>query len=478
MIDLRYDEKIKDWIEENKEEILEKWIEISKIPAIKGEANPNAPFGEECARALKACSKLFEDSGFETKLFEESGYAVADFGDGEKTIGLFGHSDVVPAGDGWLYTKPFEPAIIDGTLIGRGVEDNKSGIMAAFCAMQFLRENNVPLKSKIRAFIGSEEESGMSDIKAFVKEQRMPDISLIPDADFPCSVGEKGICHFMASSGAKCQEIIDVSGGEAFNTVLDKVKIVIKYSESLEKELAQKTDGTEAFELEKKDENIILWAKGIAKHAAEPEGSINAMHSAAKLLAACLSLCENDRKIMAEVETILGSPFGTTMGIDHDDIRFGRLTFVNGMASLKNGCVELSFDTRYGSTLCSDVLEKNVTESFENLGWKVSVKSNMPGFSIADDSPLPEILTDVYNKVTGFDKKPVRLGGGTYARHLKNAFSVGTVTMRADRTTPLMEMPTGHGGAHQKDEKIDIEGFFDALRIIIHYIINIDGCIN
>lgn len=478
MIDLRYDEKIKQWIEENKDEILKKWIEICKIPAIKGEAKQGAPFGEECAKALKACASLFEDDGFEPKIFEESGYALVDFGDGEKTIALFGHSDVVPVGEGWLYTKPFEPKIIDGTLIGRGVEDNKSGIIASLCAMKFLKDNNVPIKSKVRVFVGSEEETGMSDIKAFSKEQDMPDVSLVLDADFPCSVGEKGICHLVATSGEKCQDIIDISGGEAFNVVLDKVKITIKYSADLENELSSKITSDNAFEMEKNGDHIILLAKGMAKHAAEPEGSVNAMHKAAQLLSGCSSLCENDRKIMTEVTKALGCPFGTTMGIQHNDIRFGKLTFVNGIAAIRNGHVELSFDTRYGSTLNPDTLEKNVAESFEKLGWKTTVKNNMPGFSIDDDSLIPEILASIYNTITGFAEKPIRLGGGTYARHIENAFSVGTVTGRADRKTPFMEMPEGHGGVHQKDEKIDIEGFFDALRIIIHYIINIDGCIN
>ena len=101
----------------------------------------------------------------------------------------------------------------------------------------------------------------------------------------------------------------------------------------------------------------------------------------------------------------------------------------------------------------------------------------MKGFSIADDSPIPEKLVDVYNTITGFNESAIRLGGGTYARKIDNAFSVGTKTSRADRTTPFMEMPPGHGGAHQCDEMIDLEAFFDAVRILCHYVIKIDECI-
>ena len=48
------------------------------------------------------------------------------------------------------------------------------------------------------------------------------------------------------------------------------------------------------------------------------------------------------------------------------------------------------------------------------------------GYNIPDDAPLVKTLMGVYRKRTG-DKtsKPVKMGGGTYARHLPNAVSFG-----------------------------------------------------
>ena len=139
----------------------------SKIPAIKGEAEAGAPFGRACADALKACSDMFGKFGFDSGIYSGGKYGMAKYGEGEKTIGIFSHSDVVPVcEEDWIYTKPFEPKVIDGTLIGRGVEDNKSGVMAALCAMRIIKECNIPVKSRIVTFIGAEEETGMSDIEA------------------------------------------------------------------------------------------------------------------------------------------------------------------------------------------------------------------------------------------------------------------------------------------------------------------------
>lgn len=473
-----YDNKIKEWIDQNKDRVTGEWMSLCKTPAIKGEPAENAPFGKECAKGLEECTDLFKRHGFDTKTYDQSGYSLVTYGTGEKTIGVFTHSDVVPVGDDWLYTKPFEPIIKDGALIGRGVEDNKSGIMATFCAMEILRTCNIPFKSRLQLFIGSNEETGMEDIAAFKNEQPMPEISLIPDADFPCSTGEKGICQLYAKSGTPFEDIIDFCGGEAFNIVLDKATVTLKKSAKLEDELSQKLKDNTAFTLSTKDDTIILCAKGIAKHASDPDGSINAAHLLAELLSGINALAEADRKIMAQAAHILSCPFGSSLGIDFCDDLFGKLTFVNGMVSLTDGCLRLSFDMRFSSALDADDLICRTKSAFEALGWNMSVEDNKPGFSIAADSKIPQLFEEIYKEVTGFDKKSFKLGGGTYARYLENAFSVGTFTTTADRTTPILQMPAGHGGAHQCDEMIDIESFFAAVRIIVHYLIAMDEEIN
>jgi succinyl-diaminopimelate desuccinylase len=421
---------------------------------------------------------LFQKGGFDAKIYHESGYSLIGFGEGEKTIGIFTHSDVVPVGDDWLYTKPFEPVIKNGALIGRGVEDNKSGIMAAFCAMEFFKKYDIPLKSRLQLFIGSNEETGMEDIMAFRNEQPMPEISLIPDAEFPCSTGEKGICQLYATSGQELCDMIDFCGGEAFNIVLDKVTATLKYSEELEKEIMERIKDDEALDAKSSDGTIRICAKGIAKHASIPEGSVNAAYLLARLLADIKALSDADRKVMQDAAHILSCPFGTSMGIDFCDDLFGKLTFVNGIAAVKEQKLRLSFDMRYSSVLDAKELVNDTKAAFEKMGWSIEVEDNKPGFSIDADSKIPEIFEGIYKEVTGFDKKSFKLGGGTYARNLKNAFSVGTFTQTADRKTPILEMPAGHGGAHQCDEMIDIESFFTAVRIIIHYLIAMDEEIN
>ena len=472
MININTDKLFKEWIINNKERILSKWIELAEIPSIKSEAEENAPFGKNCAMALKKAASYFDSEGISNCVYENDGYALAHFGKGNKTIGLFSHSDVVPVGDDWIYTKPFEPIIKDGALIGRGVEDNKSGIIASLCVMEFLRDCKIPFNSHLQLFIGSDEECGMGDMEGFLKNHSMPEISIVPDAEFPCSKGEKGIYHFMIKSKTSFTDIEAVEGGEAYNIVLDNCKARIKFSDALYNELAAKINSDYTLRME--NSSIILSAKGIAKHASIPEGSVNAAYLIFILLSECEELAENDRVILKNAAKAISDYYGSGIGVTNDDPTFGKMTAVNGMIKTEEGGLCVSFDVRYGSSLDPDYLEETSEKALNELGFEIISRDNRAGFEIPKESKMPQIFEDIFCEITGERKESVLMAGGTYARKLKNAFSIGTFYTSPDRKDEVLKMPDGHGGAHQCDEMIDIESFFEGTRILLHYILACD----
>lgn len=115
--------------------------------------------------AIDYIAEFFKNLGFETQVleFSEGERTVrnlfAKFGTGKgANLGFLGHSDVVPAGDGWN-SDPFEPVQRDGFLIGRGVADMKGGISAFCCAVaRFVREKS--FSGSLRIFITGDEEIG------------------------------------------------------------------------------------------------------------------------------------------------------------------------------------------------------------------------------------------------------------------------------------------------------------------------------
>ena len=114
---------------------------------------------------------------------------VAIRGQGSPHFGFAGHLDVVPAGDNWS-VDPFEAAVEDGILIGRGANDMKSAIGAFVAAVSAIEQ-----KSGTLSFLITGDEEGYATygtprIIEWLNEQQIrPDMILIGE---PTSVERLG----------------------------------------------------------------------------------------------------------------------------------------------------------------------------------------------------------------------------------------------------------------------------------------------
>ncbi len=461
---------IKTYFKEHRDEIVSIMRELVAIPSIRGEREEGAPFGKECAKMLEKTEELYKENGFSTELHKDKGYLLS-FLPGEKseTIGLFAHSDVVPVGNDWTYTEPFTMIEKDGFLFGRGVSDNKAGILVSLFAARAIRDLKLPLKRGLLLFTGSNEESGMEDVMAFAKEQPMPAVCLVPDVSFPGIGGEPNMLRFWADVPMPDGEIISFVGGNAFNIVMGEAKATLIYSKELyESLLSLKTD---ALSVGVSGDAIELIAKGAPKHVLDPEDSVNAASLIVEALLTCPYICNAQKEALQKAQKLIQSPYGEGFGIASEDPDFSKLVCANGMVSYQDNVLSFSFDTRYSPRLNAEKLEADVINCLESQGIVMRLDMHDSGYIHEKDSPLIATICEVYERVTGITGTSVSVTrGGTYSRHLKNSVSVG---MENFRERPFA-FPAGHGGPHQADECISIEGLLEAMEIVTEMILAVD----
>lgn len=461
---------IDEYIGRYRSKMVEELKTLVRIPSVSKEGSGDHPYGEDCAKVLDAALELAAGYGLSVKNHGYR-YGTADSGCGDKTIGIFAHLDVVPEGNGWVHA-PYEPVEEDGYLIGRGVLDNKGSAVAAIHVINCIKELGLSFSSKISLYLGCDEESGMSDIAHYVKEQPMPDFSIVPDTSFPVCNGEKGIMGAWAVCNSSFNQITEFSGGVAGNVVPDSAQVRMPMYGDLIEGLEGMAKITEGISVTASGDEIIVSATGQSAHASMPEGSINAVARLAAFLSETRGIDESDRKIMAMVADTLSDSNGDTLGIAFSDEPSGELTCICGLAKTENGRLSLNFNIRYPVTDKGDRCAGIMKEYFSGRGWKLEEYSDSAPAYVPADDPKIQMLCSIYADITGLDATPYVMGGGTYSRKLRNAIGFG---MENDKPLPF---PKGHGGVHQPDEAIFIQDMMDAIKIYVMSLVEVDKQLN
>ena len=466
---MQYREEIHNYIFSHKDEIVETLKELIKIPSVRGEASENAPFGIECARVLKSIEELYKNNGFETELDLEGGYLLSYFGKGKKTLGIFGHADVVPAGDGWTLTNPFEPIEKDGCIVGRGSMDDKSAIVMSLYCAKMLKELRIPFNSRLVMFAGANEETGMKDAQNYVAKHKIPDFSLVADSAFPLYRGNKGCVRFTVSPKEKLSKGFTINGGTA-SSVIGKVTAIMPFDSVLFDEL--NANENERLTVNKNGETIEIIAEGIAKHSALPEGGLSALAVLSEALLKCNSLAESDLQILKQLYGMSNCHFGEFFSLQNDDAEFGRLTCVLGkIETNESGEIIVHFNIRHGIGINKDFIAEQVTSKMNQIGFSTPMYDfvSVP-HSIPKETKEIEALLNVYKDFTGDENAVTYINaGGTYIRHIKNAVEIGLSLGGIG-----LSLPAGHGSVHQPDEYISIEGLLNAIELTMLMLLKCD----
>lgn len=176
---------------------------------------------KECEEALEFVLNRASEMGFETQMGKYKDVGTVVLGDGEETIGILAHVDVVPEGvpENWN-SDPFKLTLSDGELLGRGVVDDKGPVIACLYALKYLKERKISLNKRIMLIIGTMEEIKWEDMDHFKEEFELPDYGFSPDGTFPIFNRENG--YIDVELIFKELELIgdeNIKGGSARNSI-------------------------------------------------------------------------------------------------------------------------------------------------------------------------------------------------------------------------------------------------------------------
>ena len=444
-------------------ETLQKWI---RIPSEKKPPEDDAPFGKPLREMLDVALQDAERLGFRVRNFD--GYiGDIEIGDGEQTMGVLAHLDVVPAGDGWVH-NPFGAEIIDGKIYGRGTGDDKGPAVAALFALKAVKDAGLPLKKKVRLILGCDEESGWEDIRYYQERVDMPDFGFSPDATYPVINAEKGILQMKLAAKLSGEEkadrpVFQVRSGERPNVIpgLATAEIGCDDIQGLQKELQETGLPVVAERLE--NGHVLLTSTGMAGHASMPELGKNA---AGQLLLALKAIgagggCRSFIECLTDGIGLDSS--GKGLGIDGADSVSGPLTINLGVLRMTNDRAEAVIDIRHPVLMSADAIAKMISMRVLEAGIKVEVTTAKAPLHVPAESRIVRELLSVYHEVTGLPPYTIAIGGGTYSRSMDQCVAFGS------------NFPGDPELAHQAGEYIEIDKLLLNVRIFAHAIARLAG---
>ena len=447
---------LEEYIDNLKNDIIEQTCKIINIPSVSEETNnPEMPFGEGAKKALEHTLELGKQLGFRTKNLD--GYCgYIEFGEGEKLVGIIGHLDVVPSGDGWE-TPPFEATIKNNKIYGRGAIDDKGPVISSLYAMKAIKDN-LKINSRIRLILGVNEEKDWKCINLYKEVEESPTVSFSPDANFPCIYAEKWITTtYLKEDYSKYENLpiiikeIDCNNN-AINVVPKYCKTILLIDENrlftsevidyINTEIEKlKFD----IKLNKIENSIELISSGIQAHAAHPELGKNAISNLIILLNRIFNKFECPISFFEFFENHINTEFnGTSLNINIED-ESGVLTLNVGNFELLNNALKIGLNLRIPVTAQSQDITDIIINTANKYGLDGFVSRTQKPLYIPKDNELVQTLCKIFNDINNSNYEPIAIGGGTYARAFNNCISFGA------------NFPEDTDMCHQANEFIDID---------------------
>ena len=422
--------------EKYQQEYLRDLFDLLRIDSVRVEQPEvkDAPFGYGCVEALKYTLDLGKKMGFKVKNIDNVAGHI-EFGEGKAILGILCHLDVVPVGEGWT-NPPFEPIIKDNKIYARGSNDDKGPLMSALYAMKILKDQGFKPNKRIRLIVGTDEETESRGLKRYLQVEEQPTLGFSPDADFPLIYGEKGIMSIDIYDHNKSKDIKNIKSGDVYNVVPDKA-----YA-SLNKDLSKE------FDKYLKDNKFVgsasfdkLYVEGVRAHGMEPRNGKNAMLRLFNFLSNNI-----DSNLIKFVAKYLNDSRFNDICLSYSHHEMGDLTCNVAVCDINENCGKVGLNLRYPIEWKKEEFLKGLEKKAKEYDLDIKVISDSNPHYINPKSELVTKLHEAYVEVTNdTENKIITIGGGTYARLLKNAVAFGAA------------LPGRETVAHMVDEYMSIE---------------------
>lgn len=470
MLDQKVLDKIYNYIDENKDNIINDLITIASIKSVSDKYSDIKPFGQGCLNALNHMLKLGTDNHFMTHNFDNYVGKITSSKDKTDSIGIWAHLDVVPEGDDWM-SEPYTPIIKDGCIFGRGVHDNKSGAIGGFYILKALRDLNIVTKHNIELFFGTSEETGMDDVKYYVQNYPVPKFSFVPDASFPGMCGEFGRLRYELKSRKQLSSnFIELYAGSVFNIVPNYAYVVIKDG------YLNLDNISDEYLISKYDGLVKIEAFGKSSHAAIPEYSINAIKKLTSLLKNLKGLNDEDKTIFAFLDNVNQDSYGTYLGIDKIDDISGQTVSSGTVLRLVDGYVTMLNDCRHAVTNTNEELMERIINKANLFNFDVKFVDISKPYYIDKNSDVVKLITKIYHERINDNSKEMVIGkGGSYAGKIPNSVATGIILH--DGYPKPDYLKEGHGSIHQPDECMNIDGYIEGIKLFAQMLLEVDDLI-
>lgn len=417
-------------------EMLEDLKTLCRIESVRGEPEEGAPFGAKPLEALLKAKEIAASYGFAVKDYNHM-IGVADLNpDAAPALDILTHVDVVPGGDGWTVTDPFDPVVKDGILYGRGTADDKGGVITSLYAMRAVKELGIPVSKRVRLLWGSCEETGSADVDCYYSVEAPAPMTISPDAEYPIYNGEKGRvapkfdARFAESKGTR--RLLSFEAGNAVNQVpgvADAVICGIPAEEVKETAKAVEKISGVTFEIEEKADGVHIRAVGKCAHASTPNLGINALQSLGQLLLFLkLDPCEG---LMLLSRFLRAYPAGELDGrssgmLDEDDI-FGKTTCSLGIIKMTPTTFHAEVDYRLPLSMDNRDVPAILKQAAGIIGADVTITKVTKAHYVPEEGRFLTVLKECYEAVTGKKGECKTMGGGTYVHDVPGGVAFGYV---------------------------------------------------